>query len=611
MDEAVLARVEQQRVELEDQVATLKKSLRHWQVLETDYEGIKEEVELAGTTSPVEESYNAAARFPAGFVDEAELRSLFGQDKGIYRSPGQVIDILSRRIDYSLENVSIIKKKLSDAEKKRNALLLAEEPDYRDEAGLPLMEITEELDPAGNVLSGRAHKPLKGASRLLKTLKKAGVKGLKDEDGQIKASEGDADHSVRPDVEGEWGNQDHTTKAIGNTAADVKDLSSQLASNSIQHIETSTQTAEEADVSSQSANSDGDSSSDGHTDSTKLSATEEPEAGEINRENIDYALTEIGPIVAQLDLEEERSDMSHTDDEVETLFMESNIDDDMDDDEEDESEDEDGMTKRPVISDKYRRQMEELEKKLNLKVMHVVGPDPALPADMEADLNKLAPAEAARNAAIARAEAASADASTTDAMPVTANKASQKSKKKVAFADSLDITPETASTTTSEQSADAKSFSAAPGPVSEAVLERSPTTSTDPTSQKGPGPAKKMFRFKSDRASQSTSDTAAAPPSKPAPSSTDGRIFSNSILENETSTSTPAPDPVKIDETLQQRQMATEYHRLRTKMIQQQGGFVGDGSGDNYGEPTAPLEVIDEDTGKVKKISRFKAARLK
>ena len=612
MDEAVLARVEQQRLELEDQVATFKKSLRHWQVLETDYEGIKEEMELAGTTCPVEESYNAAARFPAGIVDESELRSFFGQDKGIYRSPGQVIDILCRRIDFSLENVSIIKKKLSDAEKKRNALLLAEEPDYRDEAGLPLMEITEELDQAGNVLSGEAHKPLKGAPRLVETLMKAGVKGLEEQDGQVRALDGDADESARAEVEGKRGQYDHKAGANGTTTFGVGDSGSQLASNTRE--DTSTQTAEEADVSSQSANSEGDSSSDGHTDSTKLSAddgtVEIAETAETNRDNIDYALTEIGPIVAQLDVEEERSDMSLTDDELENLSMGSDFDDDLDD-EEGESEDEYGMTKRPFISDEYRRQMEELEKKLNSKAMHVVGPNPDLPADMEADLNRPTPAEAARKAAIARAEAASVDASTTETTPATADKPSEKSKKRVAFADSLDIAPETTSTKTIEQSADTKSSSAAPLPVSEAVLERSPATSTGPTSQKGPGPAKKMSRFKSDRAGQSTHDTAAAPPSKSATNPMDSQMFSDTIVEQSLSARTPAPDPEQIDETLQQQQLATEYHRLRTKMIQQQGGFVGDGEADNYGEPTAPLEMVDEETGEAKKVSRFKAARLK
>jgi hypothetical protein len=46
-------------------------------------------------------------------------------------------------------------------------------------------------------------------------------------------------------------------------------------------------------------------------------------------------------------------------------------------------------------------------------------------------------------------------------------------------------------------------------------------------------------------------------------------------------------------------------------MVQRQGGFVRDGEDDNYGEFTAPLSIVDEETGKVKKVSRFKAARLR
>jgi hypothetical protein len=46
-------------------------------------------------------------------------------------------------------------------------------------------------------------------------------------------------------------------------------------------------------------------------------------------------------------------------------------------------------------------------------------------------------------------------------------------------------------------------------------------------------------------------------------------------------------------------------------MIQRQGGFIREGEDENYGESTAPLPIVDEETGKVKKISRFKAARLR
>lgn len=55
-----------------------------------------------------------------------------------------------------------------------------------------------------------------------------------------------------------------------------------------------------------------------------------------------------------------------------------------------------------------------------------------------------------------------------------------------------------------------------------------------------------------------------------------------------------------------------EYQRMRMKRIQaQDGGFVGEGEDDNYGEMITRIGEQDERTGKEKKISLFKAARLK
>jgi unconventional prefoldin RPB5 interactor 1 len=73
----------------------------------------------------------------------------------------------------------------------------------------------------------------------------------------------------------------------------------------------------------------------------------------------------------------------------------------------------------------------------------------------------------------------------------------------------------------------------------------------------------------------------------------------------------PPPDPYDFDEALHKQEIASEYYKSRNKMIQRQGGFVRDGEDDNYGEFTAPLSIVDEETGKVKKVSRFKAARLR
>src|SRR4051794_35088617 len=182
MDEAALARLERQRVELEGQIAQLRKSLRHWQTLEIDYEGLKEEFSLLSENCSTQEALDVAKNFAADLVDEQEIRSLFGVDKGVRRRPQQVVNLLSKRVDYVSKNACTIKKQLSDAEKKRNALLLAKEPDYREDAGLPLTEVTEELDNDGNVVSSKLETAQTAAPQLLEVLKKAGVNDLIERD---------------------------------------------------------------------------------------------------------------------------------------------------------------------------------------------------------------------------------------------------------------------------------------------------------------------------------------------------------------------------------------------------------------------------------------------
>lgn len=61
--------------------------------------------------------------------------------------------------------------------------------------------------------------------------------------------------------------------------------------------------------------------------------------------------------------------------------------------------------------------------------------------------------------------------------------------------------------------------------------------------------------------------------------------------------------PDELDPSMHRREVAGEFHRMRTKMIQQQGGFV-------EREEDSATVPLNEDGGK-RKVSRFKAARLK
>lgn len=627
MDEAALARLERQRVELEGQIAQLRKSLRHWQTLEIDYEGLKEEFSLLSEDCSTQEALGVAKDFAADLVDEQEIRSLFGVDKGPKRTPPQVVDLLSKRVDYVSKNAFTIKKQLSDAEKKRNALLLAKEPDYREEAGLPLTEITEELDNDGNVVSSKLETAQTAAPQLLEVLKKAGVDDLIEQDGVVTAaSKSDqklgSDNlpqsaSLEQTVTPDQSKEQQLVSKLPEQVKSVKSPSPQPSLSSTTIFPPTDQPAKELPNKSSSIHLDEDNDSIADSADFPTNPNDNEEDAALRREMLEYAHSEIGPIVAQLELEEGASDISYDEDE-DQFSLDSELDDESG--EEDESEDEYGQTKSPVISNKYRRKMEQLEQKLGLKGMKNLGPEPDVPVEVAEDLKKPPPAEAARKAAIKRAEAA-AIASSKNAKTSNLEGQPTKKSKKVSFANDLDIAEETNFQPQSKAQDKLPKTVPLP-PVSGSVIERNPSTTGTDSSAYSTTQPKKVSRFKAAReATPQTplfqspeTNVLSAPPANAESAPQTNKIMSPAIIERPdppSSGKAPAPDPYDFDEALHKQEIASEYYKSRNRMIQRQGGFIREGEDENYGESTAPLPVLDEETGKVKKISRFKAARLR
>lgn len=85
-----------------------------------------------------------------------------------------------------------------------------------------------------------------------------------------------------------------------------------------------------------------------------------------------------------------------------------------------------------------------------------------------------------------------------------------------------------------------------------------------------------------------------------APSGPEGQTMSTSILEREPSSTPHEPD--ELDAGLLEQQVAVEYHKMRNKMIQRQGGFMK--------EDESPVQLIEKDEGEPRRVSRFRAARL-
>jgi unconventional prefoldin RPB5 interactor 1 len=589
MDESALARVEAQRIELEANIANLRKSLRYWQALDVDYQGLSEEFLARPENLSKAESLKIAQEYGADVVDEKELRELLNYDKGVPRRPEQIIELLSKRVEYVNRNVDTIKKQLADAQKKLNALLLAEQPDFRDDAGLPLTEITEELDEDGNVVSSKVQGSDEASPRLAEVLAKAGVRDVEQVEGRIVAK----DSMKEP------------TRTEPVSSAPGISLEAHHDANNIPAIVVSQPVTTEASAAI--------------LEKTSVPGETAEEAA-LRAEMLQYhqGLDEVGAIVAELDLEE--GDVAYGEDDDDDLLVDSDYDED--EDLEDESEDEKGMSRSSLQSEAYLRKMRLLEKKHGITGMSNLGPKPDLPSGIESQLNRPSPAEAARKAALARAE--NAAKSETSKKEVEEKPAKAKAKKKVAFANTLDIAAENASANLKRTEIPKAPVTITAAPFKQSIVERPAkelvSSSTEP-------PTKKVSRFRAARSSTpqtpmfapDTTDTT-NPTSKTTEDSRSGsgpigKISEPTIIEHPSSkTDVPPPngssDVFGIDDAMHQREIATEYHQLRNRMIQRQGGFVGEGEQNNWGDATAPLDVEDEN-GKTRKVSRFKAARMK
>lgn len=353
---------------------------------------------------------------------------------------------------------------------------------------------------------------------------------------------------------------------------------------------------------------------------------ESPEDAALRRQMIQYGLHEVGAVVAELEL----------DDETESQFSYS--DDDLDGDEQytsstDEEEDAFGRTTRRVVDDDYRRQMLELEKKVNIRGLENSQPELQ---------NRLAESK----------KMAVEQPSDKPLTSVLVDK-SQKStvKKGVRFAEELDISPVPVPPSRSIRQSEAKSA------MQNLVVERAAAAPQTGISGLTHSTPKKASQFKQAReAAQQRNRTpatgaqgahiehepvggplqerkplkaAASLPLTPAVSSnrTDltasiktpfektisqdpegppGKTHLNHIIERESpSNAVDAPDPDDMDPFLLQQEVAVEYHRMRNRMIQREGGFLPrDGQ-----EERVPL--TEEEGGSGKKVSRFKAARLR
>lgn len=591
--------LERHRRLLEENIEKLRASLRHWQMWEAEYEGLKEEI-LAAEPPPTHEQLQEIGRqYEGELVNQKEVGELLGSP-ATKRTAAQVVNLLDRRIDYVEQNVLTVKKQIETAENKLAAATVISTPDVRNEEGLPLTEIVEELDDDGNVVSSRTSTPGSAKPQLLEVLKKAGVKGIpgteiplesKERTGTTQQSLGSKPVPVQKTVESKQAPAKSSKKGV-KFAPDTKDGPEIEKSETARRIEGIMNLAKQLNTPP--------------TEPPVIPKNESTEDAAFRRQMLEYGMSEVGAVVAELELEE-GSDWS---------------DEDYDEDETADTDDEDefGRSTGRIVDDELRQQMIELEERLGARVMENIGKKASDYDVVEEGIGRVTVNTSAPNVTTQDASKTFNDGSNTSRSPTDS------SKKSVRFSEELDISPVPAT----------KVDSVIPpkkaAPIADIVERKAPVSAPTPA----PTSQKKVSRFKLHQAGTTSQGPKTRPPTtkepgnmltlRPAKSSSpkpfsapiqyqpavertrvvptgpEGKTLANAVVERDIPLDATVAEPDELDPQLLHQEVVTEYHKARNRMIHRQGGFLQ--------EEESEIVPLTEEEGGPKKMSRFKAARL-
>ncbi|KAG9187129.1 hypothetical protein G6011_05000 [Alternaria panax] len=597
--QSALEELERSRVQLQQNVDKLRKALSHWTTWEAEYETLKEEIQAAGDPSP-SQIREMARDLDLTLLDQKEVEELLCKNSPSERTANQVIDMISRRIDYVRTSSATIEKNLDTAEKKLAGVDVLLEPGMDNEEGEPMMDIEEELDDDGNEVSSSVNQTGKAAAELVEVLRKAGIqkaelekKNAQDKAQDTSSTSTPASHtalSPKPALP-----SSESAPVTTNTQSPATSLKKSVSFAEEVDVEPSskviqgTDEDEEAKVASllfpQGMRAVELEGNNADLSNAIIPSDETPEEAELRRQMLQYGMSEIGQIVAELDLDQPIA--SYSDDEDDEDYG------DYDTEDEEEEEDEYGRSTKPVITEDYRKQMMELEKKLGARMLENVGPESSKHS-LEEHIGDIRTMRVKSDDQF--------DESLGSSAAIPASDDTKESKKKgVRFAEDLDI-------------------SEAPKPVQQPARATQPTVKSTPTMSdtiversavpvapvEPPKPAK-VSKFKSARAAANIPSqmlpTPPVPEAPPVPSGPAGRTLANTITEHAPLPSEPqAPD--EFDPVLLNREIQAEYHKARNRFIQRQGGFKAT-------EEDEESPIVEERDGKTKKVSRFMAARLK
>ncbi|KAL1976660.1 hypothetical protein VTN31DRAFT_2942 [Thermomyces dupontii] len=670
MPESFLDSVERQRCELEESIRKLQQSLYEWRLWEAEYDALKQELANLPADSSADDLLKAGISHAGTNVNEKEVRDLIGERKQS-RSRDQVVGRIDRRLDYVKQNVSVIEKRLDRAREELDVLLAVEQPpsadDIKEGEEFPVTEIIEELDEEGNVISGKKTTPGERAPELLEVLKQAGVEipdgkkthqknkereskknteadigNEREQESQGKGEKRDLKEPAETEVDTEEKKQDEKEEEEEKADQKEEEEENQLGEDAIgiKQIEKETNEAKTTEQASAATEPETETrkpilteqtttAADSDDDEPPVTEIEESEEdAKLRREMLQYSFREVGAVVAELEMDEDASSFTISDEED---YADYGSD-------EDEEEDEYGRSTRPIVTEEIHRKMRELEEKLNAQGLINIGRNPRnLPADLQKDLEPDQQDEQ-KDKPTAEEPAAS--------KPAADKPTEDEKKKKVSFAPELDIAPD-------PPKPKAEKLRRAPvqpevSPVADAIVERTQPTQKGSEENLVSAPApKKVSRFKSARSTGSPAPPRTTEPARPLkpvqqppppaqslplfpakpkepkpfsgpirddpPSSTttprppSGKPLADTLVERPISdkpAQTPTPaEPDELDEEILRKEVATEFYRRRNQRIHEKGGFVGDDDDeDNL--------VYEDENGQTKRVSRFKAARM-
>ncbi|RKF73931.1 hypothetical protein GcM1_242148 [Golovinomyces cichoracearum] len=326
--------VDPRRQLLQNNIERLYTTLRHWQLWEAEYEGLKEEIFSIDSKSGLKDLSTVCEHYDGELVTKKEVNEILRSATS--RDTAQIINLLDRRIEYVERNICSVRKQIEAAKKMLTTVSTTSTSETLYEDDLPFTEIMEELDDQGNIVSSQLLTPSSSKPQLLEVLRKAGVQDL------TKSMEKD----VQPTISSNIPNDQTPLAATKKTVSFVDGTklgpeTNKLSPKKGRQILTQPRQKQISPC-----------------ENPVIPSGESAEDAALRREMLEYGMLEVGSVVAELEVES-NSDWSSDWSDQDSEEIEYSSD----------EEDSFGRSTRRVISDEFRQRMIELEERMGERTM--------------------------------------------------------------------------------------------------------------------------------------------------------------------------------------------------------------------------------------------------